>query len=451
MFNRFRFDRIPLSLIKLDERNPRIVTQKPLRTEDEIVGYLFEHEGLASFLKKIASEGRNQGAERPYVVKEGKEYVVLEGNTRIAAYKLLTGVLSPPEEHAGSVPHIPTPMREDLSTVDCSIAPSRDALLPIMANSHFGLGDKSRWGYLGSRKAVFDEWNGGKSISQLASAFDRKPGSIRDLLLEYQLYLEAVKLDWTAAELAELVRPEVEFNPPVRFLQSTGHKSAIGIDFDRTNLTVIFKTPDAKRKFRHLIKKLVIDNEKGLGATSSYQEVFADYVSNEPVRPEPNPDISDGDAPGPDSQPQDEAGAASNPPQPEPQPQRGKNALFNYQVSSNSALLIQLLTEAKSLNTQKYPAAGTALLRSILEAILKSIVLDQGANPQGKLLSLEIAIDICLSNTVQLSHDDKRILKEFKRSHLDYVNMGTHASVVPNSLRLAAARDCVDQFVMRSI
>ncbi|MBB4465428.1 hypothetical protein [Rhizobium leguminosarum] len=446
MFNRFRFDRIPLSLIKLDERNPRIVTQKPLRTEDEIVGYLFEHEGLASFLKKIASEGRNQGAERPYVVKEGREYVVLEGNTRIAAYKLLTGVLSPPEEHAGSVPHIPTPMREDLSTVDCSIAPSRDALLPIMANSHFGLGDKSRWGYLGSRKAVFDEWKGGKSISQLASAFDRKPGSIRDLLLEYQLYLEAVKLDWTAAELAELVRPEVEFNPPVRFLQSTGHKSAVGIDFDRTNLTVIFKAPDAKRKFRHLIKKLVIDNEKGLGATSSYQEVFSDYVSSEPVRPEPDPDTSTGGAPGPDSQPPDEA-----PPQPEPQPQRGKNALFNYPVSSNSALLIQLITEAKSLNTQKYPAAGTALLRSILEAILKSIVLDQGANPQGKLLSLETAIDICLSNAVQLSHDDKRILKEFKRSHLDYVNMGTHASVVPNSLRLAAARDCVDQFVMRSI
>ncbi|GAB1581439.1 hypothetical protein [Phyllobacterium phragmitis] len=106
MFSKFKYERIPLSLIKLDDRNPRIVTPEKLKSELEIVRYLFQHEGLAEFLKKLASEGHNKGAERPYVVKSGKEYVVVEGNTRIAAYKLLTGLLVPPDEYANSVPQV---------------------------------------------------------------------------------------------------------------------------------------------------------------------------------------------------------------------------------------------------------------------------------------------------------------------------------------------------------
>jgi hypothetical protein len=64
LFENFKYESIPLSLIKLDDRNPRIVTAEKLKSEDEIVEYFFEHEGLASFLKKISLEGRNQGAER---------------------------------------------------------------------------------------------------------------------------------------------------------------------------------------------------------------------------------------------------------------------------------------------------------------------------------------------------------------------------------------------------
>ncbi|OBZ92728.1 hypothetical protein ADU59_25470 [Pararhizobium polonicum] len=460
MFSKFRYDRIPLSLIKLDVRNPRIVTQSQLKSESDIVKYLFEHENLDGFLKKIVSDGRNPGAERPYVVKAAKEFVVLEGNTRIAAYKLLTGLLKAPEGYEGRVPHITPAMKEDLSSIDCSIAPSRDAVLPIMANSHFGMGDKSRWGYLGSRRAVFEEHNAGKSIAQLASAFDRKPAQIRDFLIEYQLYLEALKLSWTEAEKNELLRPEVEFNPPVRFLQTTSHKNLVGLEFDKVNLTIIFNDDEAKEKFRHLIKKLVIANERGLGATSTYGEVFADYNPPKTETSKAGTDAtasSQKESIGPDSsksstpQTDGSTGGSDGSDGSTPTTKRGRHALFNYPVSGNNATLIQLMKEAKKLNTQNFPGAGTALLRAILEAILKTIIHDQKANTQDKLLSLETALDICLSNNVKLAGDDKRILKEFKRSHLDHVNMGSHAALVPNTLRLAAARDCVDQFVMRNI
>jgi len=221
MFAGFKYESLALKDIALDDRNPRIVSQTPLSSQTEILSYLYENEDLEAFVKKIASEGRNFGAERPYVIKKGTGYVVIEGNTRIAAYKLLTGLIHPPTDFAGTVPHISGDAKSNLLTVECSVAPSRDALMPIMASAHFGAGDKSKWGYLGSRKAVYDEWKSGKTLSRLAKLFKVTQGEIKEFILEYQLYLKALALSWTNKEKDILLNPNLAFNPPVRFLQTS--------------------------------------------------------------------------------------------------------------------------------------------------------------------------------------------------------------------------------------
>src|SRR5687768_93636 len=104
MFSSFKYQSLPLKDVFLDDRNPRIVSQTKLGTQKEILQYLYEHAELDAFIKKIAYEGRNPGAERPYVIKSGANYTVIEGNTRIAAYKILTGLLTPPSDY--TVPHI---------------------------------------------------------------------------------------------------------------------------------------------------------------------------------------------------------------------------------------------------------------------------------------------------------------------------------------------------------
>ncbi len=104
MFAGFKYETVPLKEIALDDKNPRIVSQAPLSTQPAILAYLYENEDLEAFIKKIVSEGKNYGAERPYVIKKGSEYVVIEGNTRIAAYKVLTGLMKPPAGYA--LPHI---------------------------------------------------------------------------------------------------------------------------------------------------------------------------------------------------------------------------------------------------------------------------------------------------------------------------------------------------------
>jgi hypothetical protein len=443
MFSKFAYEQLPLASISLDLQNPRLVREKPFTTEDEIVEYLFEFEDLGSIIDLIANEGKNRGAEEPYVVAtKGKKnhFTVIEGNRRIAAYKLLTGELKPPAEFEDDVPELSAEIKDTLRVVDCSIAPSRASLDKIMARAHFGRGEKERWKYLGSRQAIYRRWKAGEKIPHLSRTFDITQSEVKDYILEYLLYLEALKLNWTDAEKEKLQDPRLQFNPPVRFLQTAGHKEEIGIVLDKTNLEVSFKDSEAKKKFRHLIDSYIVNPKEGLKATSGYNEVFSNYDSGEKKID------ANGGAKG--------GGGAK-----EDQKDKGKGdkyspkkyALFDYDVTVKSGLLIQLMDECGKLSANSYPAAATALLRSLIEALLKHKIDESKANEEGKRLSLETALDLCLSAKVKLSVDDKKILKEFKKDHLDYVNMGVHGNVIPNRDRTLHARDSLDQFVKKHI
>lgn len=454
MFAKFQYEPLPLGDISLDEKNPRLVVQTPLTSQDAILAYLFEHEDLGTFIRRIAHAGKNKGAERPYVVKKGTKYIVVEGNSRIAAYKVLAGLMKPPATYDSQMPHVSDDLKASLLVVDCSIAPNRDSLLPIMADSHFGVGDKSKWGYLGSRKAIHDEHASGKSIVQLSRAFGVSQADIVEYLLEYQLYLESLKLNWTGPEKARLLDPRVQFNPPVRFLQSKGHKELMGVTYDRPNLKISFADQEARRKFHHLVKKLVVNPQTGLGATATYLEVFKDYQPPQATSSTANSGTTSGNQTGSTtggagaSTAQGATGSGSGT---TGGPKLGTGALFNYPVKLQNNLLKQLMKEASTINAKKLPSAATFLLRNLLESLLKHIIDQSNANPNKNQLSLENALAICKGVNVPLGQDDKKILKDFEKNHLDYVNLGSHGNVVPHPDRVFQIRDSLDQFIRKNI
>lgn len=388
-----------------------------------------------------------KGAERPYVVKSGANYVVIEGNTRIAAYKLLTGLLTPPNGY--SVPHVPAATLERLANVDCTVAPTRESLMPIMARAHFGLGDKSKWNYLGSRKIIYDEWKAGNSLPKLAKVFDITQSEVKDFILEYMLYQKALSLGWAKEEKERLLNPAVAFNPPVRFLQTSGHKERMGISYDSANLKVGF-TGEADKKFKHLLKKLVVAPAKGLGATASYDAVFADYGTGGKAGTTTSTSGTSSGA-GSSGRKTSGGGSIGKGGATKGAGQKKPNALFAYQPTMTNALVVQLMSEAKDIDAKRFPASATFLLRNIVESVLKHIIDDQKANKTGVSLDLEGSLNLCKSDHVKMHANDKKILKQFQQDHLSYLNLGAHGNVVPNADRVAAARDCIDQFIKKHV
>jgi hypothetical protein len=301
----------------------------------------------------------------------------------------------------------------------------------------------------------------------LAETFSRSQSFIKDLLVEYILYLEALNLPWTTAEKEELLRPKLEFNPPVRFLQTVGHKEQVGIELDRINIKINFLDSDAKNKLMHLIRRTVIETN-GPSATATYSEVFSNYV-NTKVSPNQTKRKSGQDGSqsqstanssngGDDANSDDvDADAATDTPVDNAKAEKNSalttlkpNTLFAYDVSQQDLTLNQLMKEAKGLNVKKFPGAGTALLRGIVEVVLKLIIEKKNLNTNGNFLTLEGAVNLII-NKACLQKDDLNIVKEFNKSHLNYLNLSTHATVVPNYNRLIMVRDCIDPFIKRNV
>jgi len=85
----FQLNEIPLDLIFLDPKNPRIPKSLHDQNEHEILKYMIEN---ASLIELIHSIGENSffPGEPIILVKEGEKYKVIEGNRRVSALKLIS-------------------------------------------------------------------------------------------------------------------------------------------------------------------------------------------------------------------------------------------------------------------------------------------------------------------------------------------------------------------------
>jgi hypothetical protein len=104
MASRWRKARIKPLDIALDRDNPRINVE-PSDKESDIIRKLIKYEDVQDLARKIAKTGLLPG-ERIITVHENGQWVVLEGNRRICACKLLLSPNLVPVEYRKTFPTI---------------------------------------------------------------------------------------------------------------------------------------------------------------------------------------------------------------------------------------------------------------------------------------------------------------------------------------------------------
>lgn len=430
MYKNFTHAEVPLDQIDLDYKNPRIVTKPPLTKQSELIEYLFRHEGLSDFIRRIADVGKHFGAELPYIIKSGERYTVIEGNTRIAAYKILCGFATPPT-FAGNFPtSISDEARNNLLSVACTIAPTRESLLSIVAEAHFGTGDKSKWGYLGSRQAIYNEWVHEKSIERIAAVFKKKPSEIRNFLMEYKLHSEAISLEWTPQEREKLLDPRVKFNPPVRFLEGQQHKQKTGITYDKDKIEINFRNDETLKKFQHLVRKLVLELNNGLSATSSYEAVFADFQSvAETNGGNGNTDSPTTDEPlGSDNNDETSSSTSTtNDASPPPSPTKKHNRI----PKENELLIALRATENKKL-ISLYSSITTISLKQhtpllvVATWVLLETLTSSAGRKEGESFSSYLSVQKLESLDVGVEKEDRKAIAQAIKRISEYGNTTKH-------------------------
>ncbi len=177
--------------LKLDIDNPRFsYFSKKKMNQTEIVKFLIERFDVYDMAKDIASDGYLLN-EEPIVCKEEDSYVVLEGNRRVSACKIL---LNPHRYLSNLKAQNILKYNFSLEKLNCNIAPSRRDADILIYRRHTTTTIK-RWETVSQDAHIHKLFNDDRfSIEEIASMLSESTTNIRKALRRYHIHQYVMSL-----------------------------------------------------------------------------------------------------------------------------------------------------------------------------------------------------------------------------------------------------------------
>ncbi len=252
-----------VSSLQLDANNPRIRIRGNNLNQTQILKLLIETEKVYELAKKISEEGYFIG-EEPIICIEKDKKVVLEGNRRTAALKLL----QEPKKYLSNAKakilqqnilknNVPIDRK-----VKCYIAPNRLLANPIIYERHNGA-TLQRW-KTGNQYAFVAEmyYEDGLCIEDICDVLNESRGNVLKPLKAYNLFYEGKEI----LEREEEIKIEItdfDITNLERFYLYEPARKLIGIEFNGENGELEINLPREEFEKRlNVVFKTLIDAER---------------------------------------------------------------------------------------------------------------------------------------------------------------------------------------------
>ncbi|MCK0201056.1 hypothetical protein [Ornithobacterium rhinotracheale] len=252
-----------LKTLQLDLNNPRIKHRDTALNQTQILKFLINNENVYELAKKISEEGYFIG-EEPIICIENNKKIVLEGNRRTAALKLL----QEPEKYLPAAKA--KTLRDNIirnnfpvnKKLKCYIAPNRLLANPIIYTRHNGETLK-KW-KTGNQYSFVAEmyYEDGLSIEDICDVLNEKKSKILKPLRAYNLFFEGKEILEKEEGLIIDVA-DFEFTNLERFYSYEPAREFLGIEFDIETGELIIGLPQEEFEIRLLeVFKILIDAER---------------------------------------------------------------------------------------------------------------------------------------------------------------------------------------------
>ena len=202
---RYTTKEIQLDDLYLDEKNPRFIVP-PNPTQQSIVDYLIENEEVEQLAQDIAKSGGLYAGERVIITEENGRWIVLEGNRRICACKILMNPQLIANRRLASVDKISLLMnnelKQTLAVVDADVMKNRLEAQSSLAAKH--IDGIKEWSTISKHKFFALEFDAGKSSEEISMITGVSVAKIKAGLKEYRIVDYVLKLPfWTQTEREE--------------------------------------------------------------------------------------------------------------------------------------------------------------------------------------------------------------------------------------------------------
>lgn len=280
---------ITVTSLLLDPNNPRIPELGHQANQREIVAELVHNDAIYELAKDIAAQGFFP-TEILICIEETNALIVVEGNRRLAALKLLLSPELAPQEWIARFRALAKkasgpPVQE----VRVLVAPSRSDAAPLIMNRHTQIGIR-RWEPIQQARYVHSLRTAGMTLDNLAATTGFAKGELLKNFRTHTMYeiANSLKLD---EKTNATVRDPRKFNTSTleRVIGSPRMREFLGIQFDSDGKVVGSVHPeDFKKAYKKIIQDIVdgeIDTRK-LNNDKGVRSYISTHLGN--VRPKRN-------------------------------------------------------------------------------------------------------------------------------------------------------------------
>jgi hypothetical protein len=215
----------------LDGLNPRIEGAAS-SSQGHIRQLLLSTEKIVELANSIVKSGALFAGERIIVIKEGSNYVVLEGNRRTCACQLLLNPALIPSTYRKRFLLINETIRGRILELEADVAPSREAAEAVITRRHTEPGIEP-WTPVAKQRRITRLLKSGSTIEDVMDLFDMNRSSVTKILRDHEILQFARDLDiWSKEEKELLDNPRLKTNPFTRFFTLKGAKDTMRMSFD---------------------------------------------------------------------------------------------------------------------------------------------------------------------------------------------------------------------------
>lgn len=342
--------------LSLDPDNIRL--QVEVSSQEALINDLFVNEDAMQVLESIATNGFFPD-EIPVVVTQGKRFVVIDGNRRVAALK----VLARPDIVPSKAANIRTLVKTTgaaIREIEVVVAPDRNSVRHFLASKHT---QNTRRPWRPLRQAYFykAELGRGKSVQDLRREYPGVDIGKFLRLINIHRIAKAIKYDY--ARTTKRVHDERSFPASTveRMYEDKQVRQFLGFDFDKDGeVRIQINKKEFEKGFKRIVQDIVekVVDSRSLNNEENRKKYLAGFAASDiPKRTKSAKVATSKDF------------KEIPPPKPE---KRRKLAPSDIVFSLKAPGVKRMLVELQGIDYHKFPNACHDLLRSFLECGLKA-------------------------------------------------------------------------------
>lgn len=254
-FSRWPIRPYAVNRLRLDPLNPRLATGVKRPTQQELIADLLVHEDVLDLVRDIARLGYFPN-ELLVAIRDGSNTIVVEGNRRLAALKLLLNPELAPESFEKRVRQYADRVQGPTEKVPVVVAPSRAAAVPLIIARHKGQAVKA-WTTIMQARFVQSRIDEGLAVDDVAEETGLERSEIVRQLRDAKLYdvIRSLPLTQPVEQIVSDPRT-FPFTTLRRLIEYSSVQKLLGIETDEQ---FGFVTTLAAERFQKVLIQIVTD------------------------------------------------------------------------------------------------------------------------------------------------------------------------------------------------